>query len=96
MTRGDCLGWLARHGYPTPPRSACIGCPYTSDRKWMERKAQEPEEWADAVEADRALRATGEFMHAQRVPLDQVDFSQVDPDRQPDLFGQECEGMCST
>lgn len=94
MTRADCHGWLSRNGYPTPPKSACIGCPFTDDRRWMERKSTNPEEWADAVEADRLLRPTGEFMHAQRVPLDQVDFSRLDRDRQPDLFGNECDGMC--
>jgi hypothetical protein len=103
MRRSDCLAWLARQGYPTPPKSACIGCPFTSDRRWMDRKQNEPGEWADAVEADRALRVGDgggmrgvEFMHSQRVPLDEVDFSRVDPDRQPDLFGNECEGMCGT
>lgn len=101
MSRGDCLGWLARRGFPRPPKSACIGCPYTSDMRWMERRETEPEEWAEAVAADRALRARdggamkgAEYMHAQRVPLDQVDFSRIDPARQPDLFGNECEGLC--
>lgn len=101
--RSDCLGWLARNGYPRPPKSACIGCPYTSDMRWMDRKANQPEEWQAAVEADRKLR-TGdgvgmrgaEYMHAQRVPLDRVDFSRVDHDRQPDLFGEDCSGMCGT
>lgn len=67
----------------------------------MERRETEPEEWAEAVAADRALRARdggamkgAEYMHAQRVPLDQVDFSRIDPARQPDLFGNECEGLC--
>lgn len=29
MTRKDCLDWLKSHGYPKPPKSACIGCPST-------------------------------------------------------------------
>lgn len=101
MRRSDCYAWLERHDYPKPAKSACIGCPYTSDQRWMERKTLQPEEWADAVVADRALRNGAgagmnglEYMHAQRVPLDQVDFSRVDPNRQPDLFGEECEGLC--
>jgi hypothetical protein len=98
MRRYDCLLWLKRHGYPEPPKSACIGCPFTDNERWRERK-QVAAEWADAVLADRELRqgdARGmrglEFMHRSRLPLDQVDFS-VD-DRQLDLFGNECEGMC--
>ena len=33
-----------------------------------------------------------EFMHRSRVPLDEVDLS-VD-DRQADMFGNECAGVC--
>ena len=99
MTRNDCLRWLQKHDYPTPPKSACIGCPFTNNDRWREMKAHRPAEWAEAVEYDcilrtgdaRGLRMT-EFMHPDRVPLDEVDLS-VD-DRQPDLFGNECEGMC--
>jgi hypothetical protein len=101
MTRRDCLRWLERHGDPQPPKSACIGCPFTGDDRWREMKANRPEEWADAVAADallrgekaRGIRAT-EFMHSARVPLDQVDLS-VNTN-QPDLFGAECLGMCNT
>lgn len=31
MARHDCLNWMAKQGYPKPPRSACIGCPYHSN-----------------------------------------------------------------
>lgn len=34
MARSDCLRWLDRHGYPQPPKSACIGCPFHSDAVW--------------------------------------------------------------
>lgn len=98
IRRYDCLLWLKRHGYPEPPKSACIGCPFTDNERWRERRAV-PDEWADAVRADRELRvgdARGlratEYMHRDRVPLDEVDLS-VD-DRQLDMFGNECEGMC--
>ena len=101
MTRRDCLRWLERHAYPEPPKSACIGCPYHSNAYWRALKANSPEEWGDAVDADRALRlgnAGGiraiEFMHPQRVPLDEADLNADIDLRQPDLFGNECEGMC--
>lgn len=99
MRRYDCLLWLERRGYQKPSKSACIGCPYTSNDRWRDRKTNQPEEWAEAVAIDRQLRlgdARGmngtEYMHRSCVPLDQVDFS-VD-DRQLDMFGNECEGMC--
>lgn len=100
MTRGDCLRWLERHDYPTPPKSACIGCPFHDHRYWARLHAAGGVEWADAVEADgwlrqgdsRGMKAT-EFMHRDRVPLDQVDFSKPGPVIR-DLFGEECEGLC--
>ena len=99
MTRRDCEAWLRRRDYPIPPKSACLGCPFHSDAEWRDMKANRPAEFAEAVEYDAILRtgnARGirgaEFMHASCVPLDQVDFS-IDA-RQPDLFGNECLGVC--
>ena len=103
MTRRDCLGWLRRHDYPEPPKSACIGCPFHSDRAWRGLRDGSPEEWADAVAVDAALRegdgrsmAGAEYMHASRQPLDEVDLSTAIERGQGDLFINECEGMCGT
>ena len=43
MTRGDCLQWLARHGYPEPPKSSCTFCPFHSDAAWRAMKLTDPE-----------------------------------------------------
>lgn len=101
MSRSDCVLWLTRNGYPTPPKSSCIGCPFHHDSLWREMRANAPEEWADAVEMDRALRqgdARGmrgtEFMHRSCVPLDQVDLSTAEERGQLNLFESECEGIC--
>jgi hypothetical protein len=101
MTRRDCLAWLERQGYPTPPKSACVGCPFHGDATWRDMRDNRPEEWADAVEVDKAIRDHGwrgfhgqQFMHRQRVPLDQVDLSTAKDRGQGDLFDHECEGMC--
>jgi hypothetical protein len=56
MTRSDCLAWLAKHGYPEPPKSACLFCPYHSDAMWQEIKTKSPEEWRNVVELDQAIR----------------------------------------
>jgi len=100
MTRRDCLDWLRRHDYPTPPKSACIGCPYHSDAVWRAMRDEDPDAWADAVDIDRLIRSgmrgvRGEvFLHRSAVPLSEVDLS-TDTDRgQLDLFANECEGMC--
>jgi hypothetical protein len=101
MSRRDCEVWLRRNEFPIPPKSSCIGCPFHSDAMWRDLRDNHPDEWADAVKIDKALRqgdtrgfVGAEFMHSQRVPLDVVDLSTADERGQPDLFGNECEGMC--
>ena len=98
MTRADCLAWMERNGYPRPPRSACYFCPYHSDNEW---RALPPDEFQRAVEFEREIthglrgtRAERFYLHASRVPLDQVDFSTAEDHGQMGLWGEECEGMC--
>lgn len=94
MTRQDCLKWIKAHDYPTPPKSSCTYCPFHSDEQW---RALTPIEFAEAVEVDKRIRnlrsgqrSAGEaFLHRSRLPLDEVDLS-----TEPDLFGNECEGLC--
>jgi hypothetical protein len=101
MTRGDCIKWMEARGYPRPPKSACTFCPYRSDAEWLRMKEEEPEAFADAVAIDGLLRGgiaglRGDvFVHRSCVPLAQVNFRPRAPRMfQPDLFGNECEGMC--
>jgi len=96
MTRWDCLQWMERNGYPTPPKSSCLGCPYHSDRQWQEIKDGPSDEWADVVELDKAIRVVPkmqkmQYMHRSCQPIDQVEFTN---EKQVDLFNNECEGMC--
>lgn len=100
MSRRDCLAWLRRHGYPEPPKSACIGCPFHDDNRWRAIRDDDPAAWADAVGVDQAIR-TGlrgirgaVYLHRSAVPLDQVDLSTAAEHGQLDLFGNECEGLC--
>jgi hypothetical protein len=95
MTRADCLVWMERNGYPRPPKSSCLGCPYHSDQQWQEIK-QVPAEWADVIAVDKAIRVTpkmrlNQFMHRSCKPIDEVEFTN---EAQTDLFGNECEGLC--
>jgi hypothetical protein len=103
IRRSDCLEWIKKHGYPEPPRSACVYCPYHSDAEWRRLKTQEPEEFAEAVRVDKEHREakahTGmrgvPYLHASRKPLDEVDFSNAEDNGQLNLlFGNECSGMC--
>jgi hypothetical protein len=100
MTRRDCLKWLATHGYPEPPKSACIGCPFTSDARWRALRDNSPSEWSDAVAFDYSIRsglpglASPAFVHDSLQPLDEIDLSTPDERGQRNLFENECEGMC--
>lgn len=99
MHRHDCLRWLERKGYPTPPKSACIGCPFADNARWRELRDNSPDEWNDAVEVDReirhAFRMKGEqYMHRSMKPLDEVDLSTAEDRGQLNLFNNECEGLC--
>ena len=99
MARHDCLTWMERKGYPLPPKSSCIGCPFHSNDEWRSIKS-DPEAWEDAVMLDKLIRNVGknmksqQFMHRDRVPLDQVDLSTAADHGQVDMFNNECEGMC--
>lgn len=102
LTRSDCLEWMAAKGYPTPPRSSCVFCPYHNDREWLDLKTNDPEGFQKAVVFERRFakavsltrqKSATTFLHRSLLPLDQVDFSNPTTD-QPNLFGNECEGIC--
>lgn len=99
MSRGHCLAWMMSHGYPQPPKSSCIGCPYHSDDEWRRIKA-DPEAWADAVHVDSLIRNPGDqsgaqkFAHRSLKPLAEVDFTTAEEAGQATLWDDECEGMC--
>ena len=99
MTRGHCLEWMQRNGYPTPPRSACLGCPFHSDAEWERIKTETPDEWRDVVEFDDAIRDAGgirgkTYLHRSCVPLRDVELVTHTSAGQTDLFVNDCEGMC--
>ncbi|MBN2980141.1 hypothetical protein [Cohnella algarum] len=99
MSRVGCVSWLTRHGYPIPPKSSCIGCPYHDDRLWLEIKRNDLEAWEEAVFIDYEIRKLKRFrgqvfLHRSCVPLDQVDLQEDQMDWFDDGFLNECEGMC--
>jgi hypothetical protein len=86
MSRSDCQRWLRAHGWTSVAKSACIGCPFHGNRQWREMRDHRPDEWADAVEFDAAIRRGGArglppngeaFLHRSRVPLDQAPIDRV-------------------
>jgi hypothetical protein len=78
MDREACKRWLRARGWTQVAKSACIGCPYHGNRQWRELRDNQPDEWADAVAFDEAIRKGGArglplngeaFLHRSRVPL---------------------------
>lgn len=104
ISRHGCILWIERNGFPMPPRSACVFCPYHSDAEWRRLRDDEPKEFAKAVDFERRYSAAKiqtvsrkgfvPFLHSSRVPLDQVDFSTDEDHGQQVMFGSECEGVC--
>lgn len=101
MSREDCKAWLRVHGYPEPPRSACVFCPYHSDLEWLRLKTEDPEGFDAAVRWERLNQVVSQmdevikgvpFLHDSCIPIDQVVFDVAD--KKPSQFGNECEGMC--
>tara|TARA_R100000656_G_C3941701_1_gene126832 strand:+ start:85 stop:918 length:834 start_codon:yes stop_codon:yes gene_type:complete len=100
FTRGHCLEWMESHGYPKPPRSACIYCPFHSDKEWLNMKKNNPKDFNFAVKYEKELQKVATidesmlgmpYLHNSCKPLDKVHF---DVNKSLDLFGNECEGMC--
>ncbi len=102
FSRDDCLRWMKANGFPRPPKSSCIYCPFHGADEWL---ALSPEELQQAIEVDRRLRAFPRteyrnrgtlFLHRTCKPLEEIDLeSLVVEDLQLDLFDRyECEGMC--
>lgn len=104
MTRQMCLDWMLNNGYPEPPRSACVYCPFHSDKEWRRLRDEEPHEFAKAVDFDHKLREIARkdrvlkmtvFLHNSCKPLDEIDFDSDEQKGQMTWdFRAECEGMC--
>lgn len=99
--RSDCAAYLEREGVPAA-KSACIGCPYRDDAGWRRMRDTAPDEFADAVEFDEALRQRlrgtldrDVFLHSSRLPLADVDLSTAEDGGQLTL--DACDsGVCWT
>jgi len=105
MKRHDCMNWMRDNGYPEPPRSACVYCPFHSDIEWKRLRDDEPFEFSRAIKFDAEIRKQFKekdqtmkmeiYLHNSCKPLSKVDFdSDEDKGQQVWDFKSECEGMC--
>jgi hypothetical protein len=103
-TRKDCVEWL-RERVPHPvPRSACVFCPFHTNREWADLRRSDPAGWSRAVAIDEALRRVGNvvnrgldqklYLHRSCVPLASVDFGALAPEAVGPMTAGECHGMC--
>jgi len=99
MDRKACERWLRSRGWTSVTKSACIGCPLHGNRQWRDLRDNHPDEWADAVALDAAIRHGGShrmplageaFLHRSRIPLTEAPIDHVTSaewkSRQGDLF----------
>lgn len=105
MTRTSCLKWMANEGYPLPPRSACIFCPYHNNDYWRYLRDRFPLEFEKACEFDELIRnginrnsakdfrAEELYLHSDLVPLREVDL-RTDVDMGQMTWLDECSGGC--
>ena len=103
MSRSDCLEWMKVNGYPEPPRSACIYCPYHSNFEWRRLKTEEPEEFARAVAYEKKAQKAAiqcevlngtPYLHSSLKPLETIDFTSKEAKQHTFSFLDECDGMC--
>ena len=100
MTRQDCINYLEQRVPHNVPRSACVYCPYKSNREWLALKRAGGADWQRALAIDNALRTEGTplnkrlnypaYLHRSCKPLEEC---KLDED-QMNLFDMECEGGC--
>lgn len=102
ISRTNCVQWIEKNGFKTPPKSACTFCPYRDNSGWRDMKENDPESWADAIKADNAIRSVSAhskfvgtpYLHRSLVPLDKVDLDKKSKNQIEFGFVQECDGMC--
>lgn len=104
MRRNQCINWMAEHGYPTPPRSACWFCPHHNSSEWRNLQKNEPEQFEKAVEFEQEVQRRNNmfsildnvpFLSRKAQPLDSIDFrSDIEHGQQTLDFQDECEGVC--
>lgn len=86
----------------TPPKSACVFCPYHNDSYWIDLKRNHPLDFGDACNFDDSIRDMdndkwdqARFLHRSLRPLRQIEFLHENQGALTlDEFGNECEGAC--
>lgn len=85
MNCRDCVQYIANQGKPEPPKSCCVICPHRRNPQWERQKRLYPQDHRKAVaigkvilENDLKSGHSGVWLHEDRKPLDEIDFSKAD------------------
>ncbi len=105
IRRRDSIEALQRRVPHPVGRSACVFCPFKSQREWRCLRAGDPNGWQRARQVDEGLRRPGAicnrkldqklYVHRSCQPLHEADLG----DAQLQLFDEfreDCEGGCGT
>jgi len=109
-SRTDCIEYVEGLKLGTPPRSACVMCPYKRNDEWKYLKENHPEDWQTAVDWDEKMRdlkpGSQNFVHRSCVPLKDADLDAVPKRKKKVLIDgieveeddisidDECDGIC--
>ena len=94
MTRQHCIEWMRDHFGRTPPKSACIFCPFGDNERLGKLP---PDEFTRVVALDEFIRERAgtpgvvQYLRREMVPIPEINLRKSS---QIDMFINECEGMC--
>ncbi len=98
MNRSDINSWMKKNGYPIPPKSSCVFCPFQDDNSWLELKRNHPEDFKAAVKVDKSIRNMTKrgltdkiYLHDSLKTLDKAEFKEAQV-----KMNFDCYGYCNT
>ena len=84
ISTDTCLKIIEAAGMPQPHHSACWMCPHKRNNEWRFIRDNYPDKWQQAVDLDKEIRENdtkgGVFLHNDRVPLDEANIDQAEPE----------------
>jgi hypothetical protein len=91
------INWFHSNNLREPGKSACLICPFHSDKYWSILKKQFPDEFEKACDFDDKIRIypllnNKTYLSRHLKPLRDIDFS-LKNSLFPELI-EECEGLC--
>ena len=99
INRVDSIRFVKSFGLKDPPRSSCVFCPFHNNKYWELLKRTEQEDFARAVEVEKAIQITAKdsnfvpYLHRSMVPLESIQFETNQLGLFEDML-QECSGFC--